>query len=186
MDRRRNLLKDLTNEEAELFRTLTKKYQLTPENFPGLFLLAVEGQEHIETPCQLWQLWLYDQLFETTSFSRIPWDLIEQNFVDKMLKRLFRGQILGKQFAIPLHYYRFQLNKIGLIEFLGDLKELVHPLDFFINNHRDNILLQMHWEGSWEDFSLGGIPDQWKSHYRKKSPYQMNINKYFLKMKDNF
>ncbi|WP_409179040.1 hypothetical protein [Brevibacillus fortis] len=61
MDRRGNLLKNLTDEESELFRALTKKYQLTPESFPGLFLLTVEGQEQIETPSQLWQLWLYQQ-----------------------------------------------------------------------------------------------------------------------------
>ncbi|KZE40864.1 hypothetical protein AV540_03125 [Brevibacillus parabrevis] len=157
MDRRGNFLKNLTDEESELFRALTKKYQLTPESFPGLFLLTVEGQEHIETPSQLWQLWLYDQLFETTRDSRIQWDIIERNFVNNMLKRVFRAQILRKQFAIPLHYYKFKLNKIGLIEFLGDLKELVHPLDFLIHNHKENILLQMHWEGVWEDFSGGGM-----------------------------
>ncbi|WP_409179041.1 hypothetical protein [Brevibacillus fortis] len=102
-------------------------------------------------------------------------------FLNNMLKRVFRAQILGKQFAIPLHYYKFKLNKIGLIEFLGDLKELVHPLDFLIHNHKENSLLQMHWEGVWEDFSGGGIVGQWDSHYRRKSPYHINIKKYLLK-----
>ncbi|GED60703.1 hypothetical protein BFO01nite_48350 [Brevibacillus formosus] len=66
------------------------------------------------------------------------------------------SQILGKQFAIPLHYYGFKLSKIELIEFLGDL-------------------------GVWEDFSGGGIVDQRDSHYRRKSQYHKNLKKYLLK-----
>jgi competence protein CoiA len=62
---RQNLEYGMNEKEAKLFQKLFKKYAYTHENFPGLFMVKVNHGDLINTPPQLWQLWIFDQIRAT-------------------------------------------------------------------------------------------------------------------------
>ena len=61
MTQRDNFTESFTPKEKELFLKLSQKHGYNRDTFPGILQVEVNHLELIETPIQLWQLWIYDQ-----------------------------------------------------------------------------------------------------------------------------
>ncbi|WP_339319365.1 hypothetical protein [Paenibacillus sp. FSL R10-2734] len=153
--------KDMTEKEKTLFLRLTKKYNISPENFPALLHVEVRYSDFIQTPKQLWQLWVFDDIIS-------QWDYFIQknkdpkvwldNTKNRFMKLKENGFLRIKSnsneranYIFTLYNFIERLNECGVLENLGSTTVKYQRIRAnhlpLLNSHRENILLKMYLEG---------------------------------------
>lgn len=193
---RQCFMQDFTPKELRLFHTLTARYQLTIENFPGMFHLTVEHCDLIVTPPQLWQLWIFDQImnkrkrsvFKKQKDPKIWLDDMKEKFIalrkDGYLRTIHRND-QRNNYIFTVYNYIAYLNKCGVLEKLGSLttkyqRILVDQIPIY-KSHKENAILKMYIEGYIHDtiMKLGKEFDEQIRHIQvacSKEPSSGDVN----------
>lgn len=159
---RHHFMHDFTPKELQLFNVLAKRYQLTKDNFPGMFHVNVLLDDLIQTPPQLWQLWIFDQImnkrmrwiYKNKRDPKIWLDDMKGKFVELRKEGYLRTkqlEHLRENYIFTMYNYIDSLNKCGILQKLGSMttkyqRILVDRIPMF-ESHKENALLKMYFEG---------------------------------------
>ncbi|OME83093.1 hypothetical protein BK120_14930 [Paenibacillus sp. FSL A5-0031] len=165
IEERHKLTADMTYKEKELFLRLTKKYDLTPDNFPAVFMLEVGYSDLLLTPKQLWQLWIYDYVvskwdgfIKKGKESNIWFDYMKEKFKEQKDIGVFRTVYNRKEeanYMFTVYNYLARLNQVGVLQKLGSMttkyqRLLVNRIPI-LETHNENALLKLFFEGYFHE-----------------------------------
>lgn len=107
---------NMTLPEQNTFDLLVKKHKLNEKNFPGICKVHVPFIESIQTPYQLWQLWIYDYFIHKSMLGKTQ---LSASIVLEKVQEYFRVD-WSKEVNVyrAIHHYMEVLEKAC---FLGQL-----------------------------------------------------------------
>ncbi|GGG18003.1 hypothetical protein GCM10010916_38470 [Paenibacillus abyssi] len=145
----RSVTERMSARERTEFYQLCDKYGYKADNFPSIFNLCLEDIELINTPRQLWQLWIYDKYIH----NRVGRTFISEDVFKTYSDRIGRGEFRRgikkeyRHYSYVIYAYLDILESIGLVDrkwWRGSKKCLYTVLgDCFplYNNPVDNAML---------------------------------------------
>ncbi|MCP8971030.1 hypothetical protein [Ectobacillus ponti] len=114
---------DMTEKEKALFETLLSKHKLYDQSFPGLFSVSTSHSFVIQTPPQLWQLWIYDTYIhgKTAPQDKIWVPQVKDIFYTMHKKGMFRLTCTfgDPHFPSAIQEYFERLGLLGMVRSLG-------------------------------------------------------------------
>lgn len=122
----------MTNIEKSLFDNLLKKHGFNDDNFPGVFNVLTSHNFMIDTPHQLWQLWIFDKYIYRmkNTHDKIWVPKIKDEFYHMFKKGIYRlkYKLSDSHFSFAIYDYFEKLNILDIVKKLGNHSTKYHQI----------------------------------------------------------